>query len=131
MVGIHKKGGGISKKVKKIRPKTYQAEKIIGNGSFGVVYKACYTEDGEHVAIKKVTQGHYVLLSVLAPTVAAVCVAAAVVVEFVLCLHVSLLQPCGNKAYPAGDPTPASTRPHQRTLCSRTLSFFLDLCVCG
>ena len=54
MVGIHKKGGGGGKKVRKAKPKTYQAEKIIGNGSFGVVYKACYTQDGEHVAIKKV-----------------------------------------------------------------------------
>ena len=43
LVGIHKKGGGGGKKSRKAKPKTYQAEKIIGNGSFGVVYKACYT----------------------------------------------------------------------------------------
>jgi len=54
-VAVHKKGGGPTKmKQRKTKPKTYQAEKIIGNGSFGVVYKACYMQDGEHVAIKKV-----------------------------------------------------------------------------
>lgn len=35
---------------------TYNAEKIIGNGSFGVVYKAKVAETGEIVAIKKVFQ---------------------------------------------------------------------------
>ena len=33
---------------------TYNAEKIIGNGSFGVVFKAVVAETGETVAIKKV-----------------------------------------------------------------------------
>ena len=33
---------------------TYNAEKIIGNGSFGVVFKATIAETGEVVAIKKV-----------------------------------------------------------------------------
>ncbi len=35
---------------------TYNAEKIIGNGSFGVVFKARIAETGEPVAIKKVFQ---------------------------------------------------------------------------
>jgi serine/threonine protein kinase len=35
---------------------TFNAEKIIGNGSFGVVYKASVAETGEVVAIKKVFQ---------------------------------------------------------------------------
>ena len=35
---------------------TYNAEKIIGNGSFGVVFKAVIAETGETVAIKKVFQ---------------------------------------------------------------------------
>ena len=35
---------------------TYNAEKIIGNGSFGVVFKATIAETGETVAIKKVFQ---------------------------------------------------------------------------
>lgn len=35
---------------------TYNAEKIIGNGSFGVVFKATIAETGEQVAIKKVFQ---------------------------------------------------------------------------
>ena len=35
---------------------TYNAEKIIGNGTFGVVYKANVAETGETVAIKKVFQ---------------------------------------------------------------------------
>lgn len=33
---------------------TYNAEKIIGNGSFGVVFKATIAETAETVAIKKV-----------------------------------------------------------------------------
>lgn len=33
---------------------TYNADKIIGNGSFGVVFKATIAETGETVAIKKV-----------------------------------------------------------------------------
>ena len=33
---------------------TYNAEKIIGNGSFGVVFKATIAETGETVAIKKI-----------------------------------------------------------------------------
>eukprot|EP00357_Protocruzia_adherens_P022054 CAMPEP_0114996450 /NCGR_PEP_ID=MMETSP0216-20121206/14316_1 /TAXON_ID=223996 /ORGANISM="Protocruzia adherens, Strain Boccale" /LENGTH=400 /DNA_ID=CAMNT_0002360653 /DNA_START=277 /DNA_END=1476 /DNA_ORIENTATION=+ len=43
---------------KKTRPKnfTYNADKIIGNGSFGVVYQATIAETGETVAIKKVFQ---------------------------------------------------------------------------
>jgi glycogen synthase kinase 3 beta len=39
-----------------IKPKKYFADKIIGNGSFGVVYKAIYEAENEHVAIKKVYQ---------------------------------------------------------------------------
>lgn len=35
---------------------TYSAERIIGNGSFGVVYEAKVVETGEVVAIKKVLQ---------------------------------------------------------------------------
>lgn len=35
---------------------TYNAEKIVGNGSFGVVFKATIAETGETVAIKKVFQ---------------------------------------------------------------------------
>ena len=35
---------------------TYNVEKIIGNGTFGVVYKASVAETGEIVAIKKVFQ---------------------------------------------------------------------------
>ncbi len=37
-------------------PKRYVAERIIGNGSFGVVYKAHFEIENEHVAIKKVYQ---------------------------------------------------------------------------
>jgi glycogen synthase kinase 3 beta len=33
---------------------TYNAEKIVGNGTFGVVYQAKVQETGEIVAIKKV-----------------------------------------------------------------------------
>lgn len=35
---------------------TYNAEKIVGNGTFGVVFKATIAETGETVAIKKVFQ---------------------------------------------------------------------------
>jgi glycogen synthase kinase 3 beta len=35
---------------------TYNADKVIGNGSFGVVYQATIAETGETVAIKKVFQ---------------------------------------------------------------------------
>ncbi|CDW74981.1 glycogen synthase kinase 3 [Stylonychia lemnae] len=35
---------------------TYQAQKIVGNGTFGIVYKATVTETGETVAVKKVFQ---------------------------------------------------------------------------
>lgn len=34
----------------------YAAERVIGNGSFGVVYQATVIETGETVAIKKVLQ---------------------------------------------------------------------------
>ena len=37
-------------------PKTYTAERVIGNGSFGVVYQAVSMETNETVAIKKVYQ---------------------------------------------------------------------------
>jgi serine/threonine protein kinase len=36
--------------------KTYNAQKIVGNGTFGVVFKATVAETGETVAIKKVFQ---------------------------------------------------------------------------
>lgn len=35
---------------------TYNAEKIVGSGTFGVVYQASCVETGERVAIKKVFQ---------------------------------------------------------------------------
>lgn len=35
---------------------SYSAERIIGNGSFGVVFQAAVVETGETVAIKKVLQ---------------------------------------------------------------------------
>lgn len=35
---------------------TYSADKIIGNGSFGVVFDAYIDETGEHVAVKRVLQ---------------------------------------------------------------------------
>jgi hypothetical protein len=35
----------------------YSAERIIGNGSFGVVFQASVVETGETVAIKKVAWG--------------------------------------------------------------------------
>ena len=37
---------------------TYNADKVIGNGSFGIVYQATIAETGETVAIKKVFQDH-------------------------------------------------------------------------
>lgn len=43
-----------NKKGKQQQSYTYNAEKIIGNGSFGVVFKATIAETGETVAIKKV-----------------------------------------------------------------------------
>jgi serine/threonine protein kinase len=57
MVAPHKPGPVPAKlKGAKVVPRSYTAEKIIGNGSFGVVYKACFTQAGENVAIKKVFQ---------------------------------------------------------------------------
>ena len=46
---------------KKVHPSqnksyTYNADKVIGNGSSGVVYLATVAETGEKVAIKKVYQ---------------------------------------------------------------------------
>jgi len=38
------------------KPFTYQAERVLGSGSFGVVYQAHISETGETVAIKKVLQ---------------------------------------------------------------------------
>lgn len=35
---------------------SYAAERVIGNGSFGVVYQASVIDTGETVAIKKVLQ---------------------------------------------------------------------------
>ena len=35
---------------------TYNADKVVGNGTFGVVYQATIAETGEKVAIKKVFQ---------------------------------------------------------------------------
>ncbi|CAJ1382403.1 unnamed protein product [Effrenium voratum] len=35
---------------------TYNAERVLGSGSFGVVYQAVVVETGESVAIKKVFQ---------------------------------------------------------------------------
>ena len=42
--------------MKVVKAKRYFADKIIGNGSFGVVYKANYEVDNDYVAIKKVYQ---------------------------------------------------------------------------
>ncbi len=41
---------------KKAKPTsfTYNADRVVGNGSFGVVYQASVAETGEVVAIKKV-----------------------------------------------------------------------------
>jgi len=44
------------KKQKKKQAISYAAERVIGNGSFGVVYQATVIETGETVAIKKVLQ---------------------------------------------------------------------------
>lgn len=38
---------------------SYNAEHIIGNGSFGVVFQAVVVETGEVVAIKKVGQSYF------------------------------------------------------------------------
>ena len=35
---------------------TYNADRVVGNGSFGVVFQATVNENGEQVAIKKVYQ---------------------------------------------------------------------------
>ena len=44
MVAPHNPGPVPAKlKGSKLVPQSYTAEKIIGNGSFGVVYKACFT----------------------------------------------------------------------------------------
>ena len=52
---ISSKGGdGESKKEKQAI--SYAAERVIGYGSFGVVYQATVIETGETVAIKKVLQ---------------------------------------------------------------------------
>ena len=48
-----KKAAPSSKQTQQMK---YVAEKIIGNGSFGVVYKAHCDQTGELVAIKKVFQ---------------------------------------------------------------------------
>ena len=45
-----------SKKMDKSAAISYAAERVIGNGSFGVVYQASTIETGETVAIKKVLQ---------------------------------------------------------------------------
>lgn len=49
-------GDSQSQAKKQVQSFTYNAEKIIGNGSFGVVFKATIAETGETVAIKKVFQ---------------------------------------------------------------------------
>ncbi len=48
-------GSGAPKK-KEMGAVRYAAERVIGNGSFGVVYQATVIETGETVAIKKVLQ---------------------------------------------------------------------------
>lgn len=45
-----------NKKVEKEKTPTFTAEKVIGNGSFGVVYLAKANDTGETVAIKEVLQ---------------------------------------------------------------------------
>ncbi|GBG24729.1 Protein kinase shaggy [Hondaea fermentalgiana] len=47
------KGGGVGDQPQTI---SYSAEKVIGNGSFGVVFRAVVAQTGEVVAIKKVLQ---------------------------------------------------------------------------
>ena len=42
---------------------TYNAERVIGNGSFGIVYQARVVETGEVVAIKKVFQDKRYILN--------------------------------------------------------------------
>jgi glycogen synthase kinase 3 beta len=58
MVEPQNKGSTEANKKQKpqVQSFTYNAEKIIGNGSFGVVFKATIAETGETVAIKKVFQ---------------------------------------------------------------------------
>ena len=48
----------IKKKEKDKKPTsfTYNAERVVGNGSFGVVFQATVTETNQQVAIKKVYQ---------------------------------------------------------------------------
>lgn len=46
----------LANKFKSKQPISYAAERVIGNGSFGVVYQATVIETGETVAIKKVLQ---------------------------------------------------------------------------
>ena len=58
-VGKHEFKAHKMKKHVKVLPKVYVADKIIGNGSFGVVYKAMQGEqedenESKYVAIKKV-----------------------------------------------------------------------------
>lgn len=47
---------GFVDKDSKAVPYTYNAERVIGNGSFGIVYQAQVVETGQTVAIKKVFQ---------------------------------------------------------------------------
>jgi len=42
------------KKANKNTSFTYNADRVVGNGSFGVVFQATVAETGEDVAIKKV-----------------------------------------------------------------------------
>jgi glycogen synthase kinase 3 beta len=49
--GVAPGGGGVQEQTI-----SYSAERIIGNGSFGVVFQAAVVETGEIVAIKKVLQ---------------------------------------------------------------------------
>lgn len=44
---------------------SYTDAKVIGNGSFGVVYQARLTENSQHVAIKKVLQDKRFKVSIL------------------------------------------------------------------
>ena len=53
-VRLDTRGGGVSPRSK--RTYSYTAERVIGNGSFGVVYQAVSADTGEVVAIKKVYQ---------------------------------------------------------------------------